>query len=153
MFYELKLKCLNQEYQIVDVPDVNSYVIQARTAGTSIQSITVDGQLVPTLVTADALDTGNGGASVVGAYQINTGLAVAVGGRKLIWTPGVNLAVGDGEMGQRYGDPRKAVLGGSDGIIVGSGIHGANDPRGAAAEYAKVSWNAKIERLQDFNKL
>ena len=71
---------LNQEYQIVDVPDVNSYVIQARTAGTSIQSITVDGQLVPTLVTADALDTGNGGAAVVGAYQINTGLAVAVGG-------------------------------------------------------------------------
>lgn len=71
---------LNQEYQIVDVPSVNSYVIQARTAGTTISSITVDGQLVPSLVTANGSDTGNGGASVVGAYQINTGLAVAVGG-------------------------------------------------------------------------
>ena len=39
----------------------------------------------------------------------------------MIWTPGVNLAVGDGEMGQRYGDPG-AVLSGSDCIIVGSGI-------------------------------
>lgn len=80
-------------------------------------------------------------------------LAVAVGGRKLIWTPGVNLAVGDGEMGQRYGDPRMAVLGGSDGIIVGSGIHGTSDPSGVAAEYARVSWNAKLERLQEYNKL
>ena len=80
-------------------------------------------------------------------------LSTAIGGRKLIWTPGVNLAVGDGEMGQRYGDPREAVLAGSDGIIVGSGIHGTDDPRGAAAEYARVSWDAKIERLQDNNKL
>ena len=80
-------------------------------------------------------------------------LGVAVGGRKLIWTPGVNLAVGDGEMGQRYGNPREAILAGSDGIIVGSGIHGVNNPRGAAEEYASVSWAAKLERLQDYNKL
>ena len=72
-------------------------------------------------------------------------LGVAVGGRKLIWTPGVNLAVGDGEMGQRYGNPREAILAGSDGIIVGSGIHGVNNPRGAAEEYARVSWAAKLE--------
>ena len=60
---------LNQEYQIVDVPTVNTYVIQARAAGTTISSITVDGQLVPSLVTANGSDTGNGGSSVVGAYQ------------------------------------------------------------------------------------
>ncbi len=71
---------LNQEYQIVSVPTVNTYTIQARAAGTSIQSITVDGQLDPTLVNANSSDTGNGGSSVVGTYQINTGLAVAVGG-------------------------------------------------------------------------
>ena len=71
---------LNQEYQIVDVPDVNTYIIQARTAGTTIQSITVDGQIVPALVEADALDTGNGGGAIVGAYQLNTGLAISVGG-------------------------------------------------------------------------
>ena len=46
----------------------------------------------------------------------------------MIWTPGVNLAVGDGLMGQRYGHPRDAVLAGSDAIIVGSGIHKAEDP-------------------------
>ena len=36
-------------------------------------------------------------------------LRMKVGDRKLIWTPGVNLAVGDGEMGQRYGHPRDAI--------------------------------------------
>ena len=65
----------------------------------------------------------------------------------MIWTPGVNLAVGDGEMGQRYGDPREAVLAGSDCIIVGSGIHRAEDPVAAAKAYAvEASWNALIER-------
>ena len=46
-------------------------------------------------------------------------LKAKVGDKKLIWTPGVNLAVGDGEMGQRCGDPSEAILSGSDGIIVG----------------------------------
>ena len=73
-------------------------------------------------------------------------LRTAVGDSKLIWTPGVNLAVGDGEMGQRYGHPREAVLAGSDCIIVGSGIHKADDPRQQAAAYAVASWNALQER-------
>ena len=64
----------------------------------------------------------------------------------MIWTPGVNIDVGDGEMGQRYGHPRDAVLAGSDGIIVGSGIHGVHHPKGAAEEYAKTSWDALVER-------
>ena len=70
-----------------------------------------------------------------------------VGDGKMIWTPGVNLEVGDGEMGQRYGDPRAAVLAGSDCIIVGSGIHRANDVAKAAADYAKASWDALSERV------
>ena len=73
-------------------------------------------------------------------------LRQAVGDGKLIWTPGVNLAVGDGEMGQRYGNPREAVLAGSDCIIVGSGIHKAANPAQQAKAYAEASWNALVER-------
>lgn len=70
---------LNQEYQIIAVPNDNSYLIEARVVS-SIPSITVEGELVPTPVFADSGDTGNGGASVVGAYQVNTGLDTVVGG-------------------------------------------------------------------------
>ncbi len=69
-----------------------------------------------------------------------------VGNSKLIWTPGVNLTTGDGEMGQRYGHPSEAILAGSDGIIVGSGIHKSNDPASAAKAYALESWKALLER-------
>ena len=69
-----------------------------------------------------------------------------VGPEKMIWTPGVNLSTGDGEMGQRYGDPREAILAGSDCIIVGSGIHRSENPENSARDYAAASWNALIER-------
>jgi hypothetical protein len=65
---------LNQEYNIIEILDANSYTITARTAGTSLQDITVDGALVPVEVNADGSDTGNGGSSCVGAYQVNVGL-------------------------------------------------------------------------------
>ena len=65
---------LNQEYNITEVLTDNTYTIAARTAGTSISDITVDGALSPTPVTANGSDTGNGGSSVVGAYQISIGL-------------------------------------------------------------------------------
>jgi hypothetical protein len=71
---------LNQEYNITEIIDADSYKIEARAAGTSISDITVDGQLVPTPVVADSDDIGNGGASVVGAYQINVGLDTSVFG-------------------------------------------------------------------------
>ena len=71
---------LNQEYQITEVVDNNSYKIDARAANTPIYDITVDGQLTPTYVTANGSDSGNGGGSVVGAYQINTGLDITVSG-------------------------------------------------------------------------
>lgn len=58
---------LNQEYQVFNVTSVNSYTIIAKnTSGVT--------------VTANASDTGNGGASVVGVYQINTGLDTTVAG-------------------------------------------------------------------------
>jgi hypothetical protein len=52
---------LNQEYQIATIVNSNSYTITAKdTSGAT--------------VTANASDSGNGGSSVVGAYQINVGL-------------------------------------------------------------------------------
>jgi len=50
---------LNAEYQVVTVIDADSYTIEASVA-------------------ADGFDIGNGGASVVGTYQINTGAEFAV---------------------------------------------------------------------------
>jgi len=58
---------LNQEYEITGVPTANTYTITAKDT---------DG----VTVTANASDTGNGGASVVGEYQINTGLNAYVAG-------------------------------------------------------------------------
>jgi hypothetical protein len=69
---------LNQEYQI-NVVDENNYTVEARTVST-IASITDNGVLNPTPVTADGSDTGNGGAAVVGVYQINSGLGLVVTG-------------------------------------------------------------------------
>jgi len=52
---------LNKEYQVTSVVDANSYTITAT-------------------ATANSSDTGNGGGSVVGAYQINSGLDSAATG-------------------------------------------------------------------------
>lgn len=70
---------LNQEYQITEIIDADSYYVEARAPAT-LQEITVNGQLVPTPVLATGSDSGNGGAAVVGAYQINVGLDTQVGG-------------------------------------------------------------------------
>ena len=52
---------LNQEYEIATIVNDNSYTVEAKdTSGST--------------VTANSSDTGNGGSSVVGAYQINIGL-------------------------------------------------------------------------------
>jgi len=58
---------LNQEYQVISVPTANSFTVTAKdTSGST--------------VTANASDSGNGGGSVVGAYQINVGLDTTVSG-------------------------------------------------------------------------
>jgi hypothetical protein len=58
---------LNQEYQVLAVPNANSYTVIAKDT---------DGNTV----TANASDTGNSGSSTVGTYQINTGLNTFVSG-------------------------------------------------------------------------
>jgi hypothetical protein len=70
---------LDQEYQINEIVDSSTYKIIARAAG-SLDSITDDGQYSPTPVVANASDTGNGGSSVVGEYEINVGLDTSVTG-------------------------------------------------------------------------
>jgi hypothetical protein len=70
---------LNQEYQIVSIVDDDNYLIEARTVAT-ISSITTTSGLAPTPVFADSSDTNTGGASVVGAYQVNTGLDTTISG-------------------------------------------------------------------------
>jgi hypothetical protein len=58
---------LNQEYQIDSVPSDNTFTFTAKdTSGDT--------------VTANSSDSGNGGGSVVGAYQISTGLNTYVEG-------------------------------------------------------------------------
>ena len=56
---------LNQEYQIASITSANVYTIEAKDT---------DGDEV----LANSSDSGNGGSSVVGAYQINVGLDVYV---------------------------------------------------------------------------
>lgn len=70
---------LNQEYQVATVISTGAYTVMARTVSL-ISAITVSGQIVPTYVFSAAGDVGTGGASVVGAYQINTGLDTSVTG-------------------------------------------------------------------------
>lgn len=70
---------LNQEYEIDSIVDANSYTITARAVAT-VADITIDGEYTPTPVVANSSDSGNGGAAVVGAYQINVGLDTAVSG-------------------------------------------------------------------------
>tara|TARA_R110001632_G_scaffold93728_1_gene199354 strand:+ start:718 stop:2448 length:1731 start_codon:yes stop_codon:yes gene_type:complete len=70
---------LNQEYQIFEVSDSSTYKIIAREVA-STGSITVNGQYSPTPVVANGSDSGNGGSSVVGAYQVNVGLDTSVTG-------------------------------------------------------------------------
>jgi hypothetical protein len=94
---------LNQEYQIARVENSNTYEIVAREVNT-LADITIDGQYTPVPVVADGSDTGNGGASVVGAYQVQTGLDTTVAGTgwgagtwsRGTWGSGATLtAIGD----------------------------------------------------------
>ena len=94
---------LNQEYQISRIVNNNSYEVVAREVA-SLNDITVDGAYTPTAVLANSSDTGNGGGSIVGAYQIQSGLDSSVAGAgwgagtwsRGTWGSAANLtAVGD----------------------------------------------------------
>lgn len=63
-------------------------------------------------------------------------------------TPGVQIGAKGDNLGQQYNTP-EAVIGtaGSDVIIVGRGIYGAQDRAQAAAEYKERAWRAYEERV------
>lgn len=94
---------LNQEYEISRILTANTYQVVAR-AVAPVSEITIDGQYTPTPVPANASDSSNGGGSVVGTYQLVTGLDTTVGGTgwgaglwgRGTWGSGTSLiAVGD----------------------------------------------------------
>lgn len=59
----------------------------------------------------------------------------------LTCTPGVKIAAGQDSMGQRYNDPKTAIMEHhSDVIIVGRGITEADHPKQMAAHYQQVGW-------------
>jgi len=70
---------LNQEYKIVTVPTANTFTITAREVN-PVSRITVNGIYTPVVVTANSSDSGNGGSSTVGAYQLNIGLNTSITG-------------------------------------------------------------------------
>ncbi len=92
---------LNQEYQITSIINVNSYQVEARTVS-AITSITTTSGLNETYVFATTSDSGSGGSSAVGAYQINTGLDTTIVGNgwgagtwsRGTWGSSTSLSVG-----------------------------------------------------------
>ena len=65
---------LNQEYRIKSITDANNYVIEARAVAT-LNEITINGVYTPTLVTANASDTGDGTDPAGGTGGTNTTVA------------------------------------------------------------------------------
>ena len=70
---------LNQEYEITNIVSDDVFQFEARTVS-SIASITTTEGLNPTFVFCNASDSGNGGSSIVAAYQINTGIDTTIVG-------------------------------------------------------------------------
>ncbi len=60
----------------------------------------------------------------------------------LILTPGVKLGGGGDKLGQQYTTPEDVIRAGSDVVIVGRGIYGADDPVESAKEHRKTAWGA-----------
>lgn len=67
----------------------------------------------------------------------------------LILTPGIQLAGSGDGTGQTYNTPEKALLNGSDIIIVGRGVYKAADQRAAAQQYRAVGWAAHEKSLAE----
>jgi orotidine-5'-phosphate decarboxylase len=65
----------------------------------------------------------------------------------LIFTTDVNSSRRDNVLGQCYQRPREAVSRGSDIVIVGRSIFGAQDPAESARVYQKEGWEAHEKRV------
>lgn len=66
----------------------------------------------------------------------------------LIITPGINIQQKMDGLSQQYNDPEYAIgQRGSDLIIVGRGIYGAQDPVAAARDYRDAGWRSYSNRI------
>ncbi|PIN69349.1 orotidine-5'-phosphate decarboxylase [Candidatus Woesearchaeota archaeon CG11_big_fil_rev_8_21_14_0_20_43_8] len=66
----------------------------------------------------------------------------------VIMTPGIKLASSGDGLGQSYATPQSAITAGSDVIIVGRGIYGADDPASEADKYRRLAWDAYEKRVK-----
>jgi uridine monophosphate synthetase len=63
-------------------------------------------------------------------------------------TPGVQIGATGDDLGQQYNTPEKVIAeAGTDIIIVGRGVYGAQDKRAKAEEYRVRAWKAYEERI------
>jgi len=66
----------------------------------------------------------------------------------IIFTPGVKLGGGGDQLKQQYTTPDDVIKVGSDIIIVGRGIYGADNPLSSAQEYRQVAWQSYQSRIK-----
>jgi len=105
--------------------------------------------------TKKAVELANANKEVVAGYIGNGGdteqlkeLADMTFAGHAILTPGVQIQNKADSLGQRYTTPEDAVLAGSDCIIVGRGIYGAENPLEMARKYRESGWNAYLKRIE-----
>jgi uridine monophosphate synthetase len=70
--------------------------------------------------------------------------------RWIYMTPGVQLASGKDLLGQQYKTPESVMEAGSDIIIVGRGIYGAEKPKVQAKIYRQAGWEAYSNSKEHF---
>ncbi len=68
--------------------------------------------------------------------------------RWIYMTPGVQLSRGKDALGQQYQTPESVMEAGSDVIIVGRGIYGAQDPETQAKIYRQAGWQAYLSSIK-----
>ncbi|MBU0597530.1 orotidine-5'-phosphate decarboxylase [Patescibacteria group bacterium] len=67
----------------------------------------------------------------------------------IIFTPGVKMGGGADKLKQQYTTPADVIQAGSDSIIVGRGIYGADNPQKATQEYRQAGWEAYKKRINN----
>jgi len=104
--------------------------------------------------TKKAVELGNKNQEAIAGYIGNGGnvkqlreLAEIAFGGHVIMTPGIQIQSKGDSLGQTYTNPEEAVLAGSDCMIVGRGIYGADNPVEMAKTYREQGWKAYIKRI------